>query len=224
MKRKEEVYKAALLGKQLPILTLDNKWHKLFTQADSNPRIGALAKELNELLMRQGKLNTETKEIKKLKSKLMDDIMKSTESMEQKLDKKTEKTLSESKRLITECNEKLDAYAEELHFLPEEIDRVNSQLMLATMETCYDYLQENTEEIEEIERWVREVRIELKKKLIRKQEKELGNHALYSYMHDIFGPDVMEIFDLKYNPEEKFPGKNKTSLEEVRNPGEDASK
>lgn len=223
MKRTEEVYKPALLGKRLPILTLDNKWHKLFTQAGSNARIDALAKELNGLLMRQGKLNTETKEIKKLKSKLMDDIMKSTESMEQQLDKKTEKTLSESRRLIAECNEKLDAYAEELHFLPDEIDRVNKQLMLATMEVCYDYLHENTEEIEEIERWVRENRIELKKKLIRKQEKEVGNHALYSYMHDIFGPDVIEIFDLKYNPEEKFPGKKKTSAE-VRNHEEDASK
>lgn len=214
MKRTEEVYKPALLGKRLPILTLDNKWHKLFTQAESNACIDALAKELNELLMRQGKLNTETKEIKKLKTRLMDDIMKSTEGMEQELDKKTEKKLEESKRLIAECNEKLDAYAEELHFLPEEIDRVNRQLMLATMETCYDYLHENSEEIEAIDRWVREVRIELKKKLVRKQEKELNNHALYSYMHDIFGPDVIEIFDLKYNPEDKFPGKNKSSSKE----------
>ena len=109
MKRTEEVYKPALMGKRLPILTLDNKWHKLFTQAESNAHIETLAKELNELLMRQGKLNTETKEIKKLKTKLMDDIVQSTGSMEQELDKKTEKKFSESKRLIADCNEKLDA-------------------------------------------------------------------------------------------------------------------
>ena len=51
------------------------------------------------------------------------------------------------------------------------------------------------------------MRIELKKNLVRKQEKELKNHALYSYMHDIFGAEVIEIFDMKYNPEEKFPKK-----------------
>ena len=33
-----------------------------------------------------------------------------------------------------------------------------------------------------------------------KQQKELWNDELYSYMHDIFGPDVIEMFDLKYNP------------------------
>ena len=29
---------------------------------------------------------------------------------------------------------------------------------------------------------------------------EIWNDELYSYMHDIFGPDVIEMFDLKYNP------------------------
>lgn len=215
MKRTEDVYKPALKGKKIPILTLDNKWHRLFTQADSNAQIEALAKELNELLMRQGKLNTETKEIKGIKKKLMDEIVQATADMEKALDKKTEKKLEENKRLIGECNEKLEEYADELRMLPNEIDYVNTRLMLATMETCYDYLQDNTAEIEEIEQWVKEVRIELKKKLVRKQEKELKNHALYSYMHDIFGADVIEIFDMKYNPADKFPGKaSKPVIEE----------
>lgn len=211
MKRTEEVYKPALLGKKIPILTLDNKWHKLFTQAESNAQIETLSKELNELLMRQGKLNTETKEIKKLKKKLMDDIVQATGDMEETLDKKTEKKLEESKRLIEECNEKMEAYADELRLIPNEIEFVNKKLMLATMETCYEYLHDNTEEIEEIEKWVRQMRIELKKNLVRKQEKELKNHALYSYMHDIFGAEVIEIFDMKYNPEEKFPKKSDKS-------------
>lgn len=220
MKRTEEVYKPALRGKRIPILTLDNKWHKLFTQAESNARIEALVKELNELLMRQGKLNTETKDIKKLKKKLMDDIVQATGDMERTLDKKTEKKLEESKRLIEECNEKLEEYADELRLLPGDIEHVNNQLMLATMETCYDYLHDNTEEIEEIEKWVREMRIELKKQLVRKQEKELKNHALYSYMHDIFGAEVIEIFDMKYNPGEKFPGKRKKPQKDAEQPEE----
>ena len=156
MKRTDEVYKPALQGKRLPILTLDNKWHKLFTQAESNARIESLSKELNDLLMRQGKLNTETKDIKKIKKKLMDDIVQMTGSMDKELDKKTEKKLEENKRLIEECNEKMQDYADELRLLPGEIDHVNTQLMLATMETCYDYLQENTKEIDEIETWVRD--------------------------------------------------------------------
>ncbi len=208
MKRTEEVFKAALQGKRIPILTLDNKWHRLFTQADSNAQIEALTKELNALLMRQGKLNSETKEIKKLKKKFMDDIVQATGDMGTALDKKTEKKLEESKRLIEECNEKLADYADELRRLPGEIDYVNTRLMLATMETCYDYLHDNTMEIEAIEEWVKQVRVELKKRLVHKQEKELKNYALYSYMHDIFGPDVIELFDMKYNPADKHPGKS----------------
>ena len=214
MKRTEEVFKAALQGKRIPILTLDNKWHRLFTQAESNARIEALTKELNALLVRQGKLNSETKEIKKLKKKFMDDIVQATGDMGTALDKKTEKKLEESKRLIEECNEKLADYADELRRLPGEIDYVNTRLMLATMETCYDYLHDNTKEIEAIEEWVKQVRVELKKRLVHKQEKELKNYALYSYMHDIFGPDVIEMFDMKYNPADKHPGKSVKPVKE----------
>lgn len=214
MKRTEEVFKAALQGKRIPILTLDNKWHRLFTQADSNAQIEALTKELNALLMRQGKLNSETKEIKKLKKKFMDDIVQATGDMGAALDKKTEKKLEESKRLIEECNEKLADYADELRRLPGEIDYVNTRLMLATMEACYDYLHDNTKEIEAIEEWVKQVRVELKKRLVHKQEKELKNYALYSYMHDIFGPDVIEMFDMKYNPADKHPGKSVKPVKE----------
>ena len=42
-----------------------------------------------------------------------------------------------------------------------------------------------------------------KKKIIRKQEKEQQNQELYHYMHAIFGAEVINIFDMKYNPEER---------------------
>jgi len=82
------------------------------------------------------------------------------------------------------------------------------------MEACYDYLHDNTKEIEAIEEWVKQVRVELKKRLVHKQEKELKNYALYSYMHDIFGPDVIEMFDMKYNPADKHPGKSVKPVKE----------
>ena len=36
------------------------------------------------------------------------------------------------------------------------------------------------------------------------------NHRLYSYMHDIFGADVIEIFDMQYNPEDKYGNKKES--------------
>lgn len=204
MSRTDEVFEPALVGKKIPILTLDNKWHKLFTQRGYTSEIKRMESEMNNLLKHQGKINTESKELKKLKKKSMDEIMVLADEMGKAPSKKLEKKMEELKRLVNECNEKMDAYEEELVDLPRQINQLNQKLMLATMEVCYRNLHKNTEELEEIEEWISSIRRELKKKVVRKQEKEAMNHQLYSYMHDIFGADVIEIFDMKYNPEEKY--------------------
>ncbi len=114
-----------------------------------------------------------------------------------------EKKMEDKRRLISECNEKLEDYARELKLLPEEIDKINYRLMLITMDICYQRIVENTKEIDGIDEWVKGIRVEIKKKLIRKGESEKTVFDLYSYMHDIFGAEVIEIFDMKYNPEER---------------------
>ncbi len=199
MAKSEQAFKNALLGKKLPILTLDNKWHRLFTQAEQNSEINKLSEKLNELLMRQGKLNTESKELRAIKKKLLDEIVNSQADMNGNPDKKTQKKLDENKRLIDEANDKLEAYMDELKFLPGEIDKVNYNLMLATMDACYDYLTDNAKEVKDIDAWISAMRIELKKNIIKKQAKEAKNKEMYSYMHDIFGASVIELFDMKYD-------------------------
>ena len=197
----EEKFREALGDKRIPVLILDNKWHKLFKRSGTTPEIQELEKELTDLLKRQGKLNSEIKDIKKVKSELMNNIVS---SMDEK-DKDAEKKVNDSKRLINEANDKIDSYEDELLELPREIDRVNKELMIRTMALCYETLSENTDEIERIADWIHNVRIELKKNIIRKQEHEFQNADLYTYMHDIFGPDVMEIFDMRYEPTLKKP-------------------
>ncbi len=205
MAKTEEEFKEALVGKKVPILTLDNKWHRLFTQSEYSAQIKRMESELNALLKRQGKVNEENKEIKKLKKKLMDDIVLAADELVRDPDnKKLVKRQEECKRLLEECNEKLDACEEEMVELPRQISQVNNRLMIATMEVCYRRLQKNTAELREIDDWIGNIRRELKKKIIRKQEKEAMNHQLYSYMHDIFGADVLELFDMQYNPEERY--------------------
>lgn len=199
MSRSEEIYRPALAGRKIPILTLDAKWHQLFNQAHPDKRIRRLEEKLNELLKRQGKANTEIKDIKRLKKRLMKEILDNAWDSSGGNDGRAEKKADENKRLINECNEKIREYEDELFELPREIDRVNSDLMLATMDICYNRLKENEKEIEEIADWVARIRAELKEKLVRKQEMEQINQELYSYMHDIFGANVIDIFDMKYS-------------------------
>ncbi|MCR4617156.1 MAG: hypothetical protein K5669_03085 [Lachnospiraceae bacterium] len=202
-KDKENSFKDSLIGKDIPVLTLDNKWYKLLDEVGKK-NVKSLENELNELLKRQGKVNSETKEIKKLKKRLMEEIVTLVDEASNG-DDEAEKKIADNKRLVEDCNKKLDEYGDEIVDLPREINEVNRKLMLITMEHCYETMQENTDDIEELDEWLTSIRIELKKNLIRKQEKEAKNHQIYSYMHDIFGPEVVEIFDLRYNPEEHHP-------------------
>lgn len=198
MSKRNDLFQSALTVKRIPILTLDNKWHRIFTQKKPDKKLKRLEDELNELLKKQGKLTGEVKEIKKLKKKLMDGIVANASEASVENDEKAVRKAQESTRLIDECNEKLEEYEEELLELPRKIDKVNKELMLLTMEICYDRLKENEQRIEEDARWVAEVREELKRRLVRKQEMEQANQELYSYLHDIFGAEVIELFDLKY--------------------------
>lgn len=200
----KEKFTEALRGKRLPILTLDNKWYRLLDE-DTRKRVAGTEERLNALLKRQGKLNTEVKDIKRLKKKLMGEIMAMAGEAEQTGNAEIGKKLEQHRNLVEECNQRLAEYQDELLELPGEIDKLNFQLMLDTMECCYTTMQENTAQIEDIEEWVTEIRIELKKKLVKKQEMEQKNHLIYSYMNDVFGADVVNLFDMKYNPEEKHP-------------------
>ena len=113
------------------------------------------------------------------------------------------KKIEENKRLIEECNEKLDTYRDENMELPKMINDANKRLMLLTMEACYDDIHENAQQLEEITEWINNIRVELKKNMIRKEEMQRRNQDLYAYMHDIFGADVIEIFDMKFGVEKK---------------------
>ncbi len=195
MARSDEVFRPALQGKKLPIISLDNKWYKLMAGIDHTPHMQELEEQLKNLLKRQGKINTDLKAINKAKAKLRDEIVN---AMDEENGKAKQEEFSAQ---INALNAQMEAYQDELLDLPREIDAVNSELMLETMEICYDVIAQNTEKINEIADWIANIRVELKKNVVRKQECELKNQQMYAYMHDIFGPDVIDIFDMKYNPE-----------------------
>lgn len=201
MSRKDDVFIPALKDKKIPLLTLDNTWHRLFTQTDPSPEILKLSEELNELLKKQGKLNNDTKDIKALKKRLMAEIVEQMDALNEKPSKALEKKLNDNKRLIEDCNKKLDEFGDDIYDIPKQINDVNYKLMLATMEVCYEQIQDNNADIEEISEWVNEMRVELKKKVVIKQQKLKKNQNFYTYMHDIFGADVIDIFDMKYGVE-----------------------
>ena len=190
-------FRILLQNKKIPICVLDQKWHRLFAIKGKPDDVAACEQELNELLKKQGQLNNEIRELKKLKTKLMGNIVENMEGThEENVGRMSSKKLDEDKRLIDEINGKLEACEDGLLDLPREIDRVNKELMLLTVEFCYGNLRVNVAEIREITDWITQVRIDLKKNIIKKQNREINSRQMYAYMHDLFGADMMDVFDL----------------------------
>lgn len=186
-----------LQNKRIPVCILDQKWHKLFALKGKPDDVVECEQELNDLLKHQGQLNNEIKELKKLKTKLMGNIVENMEGTHEENEGRiSSKKLDEDKRLIDEINEKLEAHEDELLDLPREIGRVNKELMLLTVRYCYANLRTNVAEIREVTDWITQVRIDLKKNIIRKQNREINSRQIYAYMHDIFGAQMMDVFDL----------------------------
>lgn len=198
MAENENKFKNALTAKNIPILTIDKKFHNLTDAIGKTEDMSSLEEELNNLLKAQGKANTEIKEIKKLKKKLMQEIVENADENSDSSAAEKEKKAEENTRLIAECNEKIEQYEDDIVDLPKMIADVNKKLMIELMESCYDIMKANEVEIAETAKWISQIRIELKKKLVRKQDMETKNQEIYSYMHDIFGAEVIEIFDMTY--------------------------
>lgn len=208
--KSREYFKAALYDKRVPILVLDQKWHRLFAIHGKSEEIKQFEEELNGLLARQGQANQDIKDLKKVKNNLMESIVANMDGKnEENQDPVLQKKMEENKRLINEVNEKIEACEDELLELPKQIKEKNEDLMLASMDFCYDKLRTNNEEIEEIAAWIKQMRIDLKKNIIKKQNREINSKEIYSYMHDIFGAQIIDIFDLKQEEQETDSNESK---------------
>lgn len=194
MKERQD-FKSALIGKTVPLLVLDQKWHRLFAVHGKTEEIKELESKLNNLLAEQGRLNSRLKELKKLKGRLLDEIVQGMDDKDKKLE--------ENKRLIDEINEKLEECEDELMDIPHQIRETNDELMLLSMDYFYEKIRVNQTESIEIEEWINQVRIDLKKNIIRKQNRDINNREIYAYLHDIFGAEVINIFDIKYDEDKK---------------------
>ena len=193
--KEKEYFKGALINKKVPILVLDQKWHRLFAIHGKSDEIQSTEEELNHLIARQGQANQDIKDLKKVKASLMESIVAHMdESDEQSNRPSNDKIMDENTRLINE---------DELLELPKQIKDANERLMLASMEFCYEKLRTNDEEIKEIDAWIKQVRIDLKKNIIKKQNREINSKEIYSYMHDIFGAEILDVFDLKEEEEQE---------------------
>lgn len=175
----------------IPILTLDERWYHLVNDKIKTGEIAYWEKQVNELLKKQGRLNTDIKDIKKLKKQLINDVV---ENMESDGDNR-EHVMNQNQRLIQESKDKIANLEDELMELPRELARANERLLTETLKVCYSKMNSNHEDIEVLNKWIDATRVKLKKNILIKQDKETNNENMYSLIHDIIGPENCSAVD-----------------------------
>ena len=198
--KSEEDFKKALIGKKVPLLVLDQKWHRLFAIHGKTDQIREIETQLDRYLAEQGQCNNDLEDLKKLKSKLMSNIVQNMDETTEIADSVSrQKKLDDDKRMIDEINEKVENLEDRLLELPKLINETNESLMLMSMDYFSEKIITNREESKEIEEWISGIRIELKKNIIKKQNRDINNREIYAYLHDIFGAEVLDLFDIQYD-------------------------
>ena len=51
--------------------------------------------------------------------------------------------------------------------------------------------------------------MDLKKNIIKKQNRDINNREIYAYLHDILGPQVLDVFDIQYLEREEGQNQDK---------------
>lgn len=205
-------YHKALKNKKIPILTLDVRWHEIFTEENKTPMLRELEQRVNQLLKQQGKLVNDIKDMKKLKNNLIKDIMVNMDIGNDLIGKAKEKKLDKNKQYIQELNEKINKAMDDLADIPYQIKEINDELMAESILICYERIAKNNDELSKVTKWIADIREELKAKILVKQDMEARNNVMYTYMHDILGAELMESFDQTHNliPPSRKDGKNGT--------------
>lgn len=178
---------------KIPILTLDERWYHLITDKIKTDEISYWEKQVNELLKKQGRINNDIKDIKKLKKQLINDVVENMEADDD--DKSRQKLMNQNQRLIQESKDKISTLEDELMELPRELARANERLLTETLKVCYDKMNSNSEDIEVLNKWIDATRVKLKKNILIKQDKETINENMYSLIHDIIGPENCSAVD-----------------------------
>lgn len=188
----DEIMKEAA-HRDIPILTLDERYNVVMPDKDKTPQIRKLEAKVNSILKKRGKVTNDIKELKKIKQKLMQKIVDDMDgNME---DEARQARMSKVQRLIQESKEKLEDLENHELEIPRELREANLELLMEFVQLNYGRLNANREDIHILDKWIAETRVELKKRILIKQEKEIKNNNIYAYMHDLLGPDLIEMFD-----------------------------
>lgn len=133
----EEEIRRKVAQSKIPVLVLDQKWHRLFALEGKPDDIKDAEVKVNEILKEQGGLNNELKDLKKVKKKLMVNIV-------DHVDQAGSTHVAKDASMIDETNQRIEEVEDRLIEIPKELKEANDYLMelsgrLCLREDAYEY-------------------------------------------------------------------------------------
>ncbi|MFQ9934112.1 MAG: hypothetical protein ACLRVQ_06735 [Lachnospiraceae bacterium] len=186
----EEIYNE-IIREDMPVVTLDKGWHDLFLEGKSK-EIDRLEKEVNNALKGQGRVRTEKEELNKLKQTLLKQIV---DNMDAEENSKASKKIEKSRELIEEINDKLILIEDRALSIPNELQEANARLLMEGMEELLGKVVDNERDIENLNVLIEEARIELKKKILLREQKAEENQLISKYFNRTVGRSIVNKFE-----------------------------
>ena len=194
---KEEIIEL-IKKSRLPVLTLDRKWLNIFNTDEKSDEIAILEKKVNTSLKSQGTINTKRDELIGLKKTLMKEIVSNMDAEE---NSRARKKVDKSKELIEDINDELLLLQDKELDVPSNINNANALLAYQSLEEIYNKIKKNDGDIDSLEKWIDETRIELKKRILVREKKREENELMDKYISDTFHPEVVRQYK-KYREEQ----------------------
>ncbi len=194
---KEEIIEL-IKKSRLPVLTLDRKWLDIFNTDEKSDEIAVLEKKVNTSLKSQGTINTKRDELIGLKKTLMKEIVSNMDAEE---NSRARKKVDKSKELIEDINDELLLLQDKELDVPSNINNANALLAYQSLEEIYNKIKKNDDDIDSLEKWIDETRIELKKRILVREKKREENELMDKYISDTFHPEVVRQYK-KYREEQ----------------------
>jgi len=203
-KQKLDFNIATLKKNDIVILTLDERWNRLFKIIPINGEVKRQQDFLNRLLAKEAGLYHEQKNIEPEKIKYMNRIMMLTKEAFENNNEEAKKALVESKEKIEALNKRAEELENEIFRMKDEIREANFKLLDATVRYVYDVITASRERQKRLDRELEKAKKRLKDLQAERQNLSADWTEIYSFFHTLLGSDELTKLDqLFLKPEEK---------------------
>lgn len=214
-KQKLDFNIATLKKNDIVILTLDERWNKLFKVIPITAGIERQQDLLNKLLGKEASLYQEQKSIEPEKIKYMNRIMTLTEEAFDKNNEEAKKSLAQSKERIEALNKRAQDIQNELYMMKDRIREANFKLLDATVRHVYSVMSDSRERQKKLDRELEQVKQRLKDLQMERQGMSTDWTEVYSFFHTLLGSDELTKLDQMFlKPEEKKDEANNPATDE----------